>query len=442
MGSFFKKIFGDDEARVSAAITGTPPPPPGSSQGGGENKDSWKVQLQYISELVGQVEENTRDGFKTMVYPMQRTDMVDAFVRISIVNVGDIDTVKQEFDCEFYLSIRWAEPRLEYDMETKAVIEKGPRWGPSIFFANLLQHDLYEMNQVVKFPEMAYNSPEIMLYFHIRGKFKQVFDVRSFPFDYQTLNIKMTARCSIDTVTFSKDPVRDDTIRTANFASKNEWDLQQHVLTEDSTTMVEEGSTDNVFSVYNINLHAMRYSAHYLYNIALIMNLITALTFTSYTVDASSPADRLSITLTLLLTSVALKYVVNGYVPQVAYLTLLDKFIISCMVFQFFVSVESAIAALIHKHFKSALGLFELASFGVLAFIFVCIQLVFGIWSLKCWLKARKMKTKHAVSYKKNRDNTTNLKKVRIVASQRNKHYEASQDRVEMPQMYSMKDIV
>lgn len=76
MGSFFKKIFGDDEARVSAAITGTPPPPPGSSQGGGENKDSWKVQLQYISELVGQVEENTRDGFKTMVYPMQRTDMV------------------------------------------------------------------------------------------------------------------------------------------------------------------------------------------------------------------------------------------------------------------------------------------------------------------------------------------------------------------------------
>lgn len=76
-------------------------------------------------------------------------------MRISIVNVGDIDTVKQEFDCEFYLSIRWAEPRLEYDMETKAVIEKGPRWGPSIFFANLLQHDLYEMNQVVKFPEMV-----------------------------------------------------------------------------------------------------------------------------------------------------------------------------------------------------------------------------------------------------------------------------------------------
>ena len=260
-----------------------------------------------------------------------------------------------------------------------------------------------------------------MLYFHIRGKFKQVFDVRSFPFDYQTLNIKMTARCSTDNVTFSKDPVRDDTIRTANFASKNEWNLEQHVLTEDSTTMVEDGSTDNIFSVYNIDLHAMRYSAHYLYNIALIMNLITALTFTSYTVDASSPADRLSITLTLLLTSVALKYVVNGYVPQVAYLTLLDKFIISCMVFQFLVSVESAIAALIHKHFKSALGLFELASFGVLAFIFLCIELIFGIWSLKCWLKARRMRTKHAVNYKQKRDDTLNLKerrKVRIIENQ------------------------
>ena len=77
MGSFFKKIFGDDEARVSGVTTGTPlPPPTGSSPGAEENKDSWKVQLQRISQLVGQVEENTRDGFKTMVYPMQRTDKV------------------------------------------------------------------------------------------------------------------------------------------------------------------------------------------------------------------------------------------------------------------------------------------------------------------------------------------------------------------------------
>ena len=80
---------------------------------------------------------------------------VEAFVRISTVNVGDIDTVKQEFDCEFYLSVRWAEPRLKYDSLTGTVIENEPRWEPSIFFANLLQHDLYEMNQVVKFPELV-----------------------------------------------------------------------------------------------------------------------------------------------------------------------------------------------------------------------------------------------------------------------------------------------
>ena len=78
MGSFFKKFFGDDEARVSGATTGAPPPLPqtGLSPGAEESKDSWKVQLQYISQVVGQVEENTRDGFKTMVYPMQRTDKV------------------------------------------------------------------------------------------------------------------------------------------------------------------------------------------------------------------------------------------------------------------------------------------------------------------------------------------------------------------------------
>ena len=87
------------------------------------------------------------------IFPLLRK--VEAFVKISIVNVGDIDTVKQEFDCEFYLSIRWAEPRLEYDTQTGVVIETEPRWEQSIFFTNLIQHDLYEMNAEVKLPEMV-----------------------------------------------------------------------------------------------------------------------------------------------------------------------------------------------------------------------------------------------------------------------------------------------
>ena len=34
-------------------------------------------------------------------------------IRASFISVGDIDTVKQEFSCDIYVSVTWREPRLQ-----------------------------------------------------------------------------------------------------------------------------------------------------------------------------------------------------------------------------------------------------------------------------------------------------------------------------------------
>lgn len=51
--------------------------------------------------------------------------------------------------------------------------------------------------------------------------------------------------------------------------------------------------------------------------------LIDMLSFCSFSVDVSEPSDRLSVTLTLLLTAVAFKFVVSQSLPTISYLTLL-----------------------------------------------------------------------------------------------------------------------
>ena len=51
------------------------------------------------------------------------------------------------------------------------------------------------------------------------------------------------------------------------------------------------------------------------------------LSFCSFSVDISSPSDRLSVTLTLLLTAVAFKFVVSQSLPTISYLTLLVSII-------------------------------------------------------------------------------------------------------------------
>lgn len=34
-------------------------------------------------------------------------------IRTSIISVGDIDTVGQQFKCDFYMSATWSEPQLQ-----------------------------------------------------------------------------------------------------------------------------------------------------------------------------------------------------------------------------------------------------------------------------------------------------------------------------------------
>ena len=34
-------------------------------------------------------------------------------IRTSVISVGDVDTVKQEFSCDIYVSATWREPRLK-----------------------------------------------------------------------------------------------------------------------------------------------------------------------------------------------------------------------------------------------------------------------------------------------------------------------------------------
>eukprot|EP00794_Sanderia_malayensis_P020438 gene20438-22453_t len=163
----------------------------------------------------------------------------------------------------------------------------------------------------------------------------------------------------------TEDGLTRNNIRTWNFAAQNEWRIQNYVLSEKTFTKKEyckEGSmstSPNIYPLYKIKMYARRKYGFFLYNIALTMALITALTFTNFTVGADVPGDRIQISLTLLLTSVALKYVVNGYIPQTPTPTVLGSYILASMVFQFVMAVQSGISGLVHSYKPHALKMFE-----------------------------------------------------------------------------------
>lgn len=99
------------------------------------------------------IENNTRDEIKKMVWYKKRVGSVDVYVRVSVVSVGDINTVLQQFTCEFYLSLRWDEPNLRDMVDKQDEIDWSNQWEPGIYFVDLIQIDKYERNEALSKPK-------------------------------------------------------------------------------------------------------------------------------------------------------------------------------------------------------------------------------------------------------------------------------------------------
>ena len=131
-------------------------------------------------------------------------------------------------------------------------------------------------------------------------------------------------------------------VQTSNFGMSNVWSLSEHVRMRTYHTRSFDSGTRVIKPCLNISLLATRRPEYYLWNIELPMFVLTSLTGMVWAIPPSDTADRLSVSLTLVLTAVAYKLTVAQSIPQVAYLTQLDQFVGICFAFMVFAAVENA----------------------------------------------------------------------------------------------------
>ena len=362
-----------------------------------EQADSTEI-LKRKPELKEKYRKKSNDNVRLIQVLASRDDSVNVVVRMSIIRVGEIDAVRQEFHCEFFMRLRWEEPRLQNKTidEQKEMDEEDIDWNPSYYFANAVNIQDHERWMEI----IEGEPPQVTFGCRIIGTFKDVLKVNNFPFDYQDLSLTLTSQYRAGKLTFVKDWEKDDNIRTEYFYPTQEWELKPHVITEQKTLGVKEGSSSNIYPQYIIRMNVMRKYKFYIYNVFLILFLITALTFSSFAVEASARGARILIPITLLLTSVAFKYNVQQYVPRVPYLTLVDKYIFWSMIFQFFMAVRNAVSGfIIHP---SKLLYFEWISFGIAVLVFTLINARFGYLSFKCIKYAKLRMQQDKAKYKEN----------------------------------------
>merc|ERR1712154_56123 len=85
----------------------------------------------------------------------------------------------------------------------------------------------------------------------------------------------------------------------------------------------------------------------FMWNIVLLVLCIECLAITAFALDLNDEgADRLGLSITLVLTAVAFLHIVKSGLPNVPYLTFLDFYVLSSYVFLMAIMFETAILTL------------------------------------------------------------------------------------------------
>ncbi|PNH08027.1 Gamma-aminobutyric acid receptor subunit beta [Tetrabaena socialis] len=101
------------------------------------------------------------------------------------------------------------------------------------------------------------------------------------------------------------------------------------------------------YTTLSFNLSLRRKLSFYWWNITMPIFLLVLISFASFFMDHQALADRLNLTVVVLLTLVAFKFVLSQYIPATSYLTFMDMYVVASFTFVFLVALQNLITFII-----------------------------------------------------------------------------------------------
>lgn len=300
--------------------------------------------------------------------------MADKFyevrIRISIKRVLTIDIPAQTFAADFFIEASWLSKEegiyaadVQPDEENSNYLEGKMRikgsdkdfFNPQLCFRNLIEwkgDNKSSWSAIYPDPE----KKEAVVCYRVTGsaEFQEQMELESFPLDIQALTVKISSGFEAPAnltdalnVRLSSKHVRPSVrlvpncspkyrsiVNIKNFVLSNEYDLHPQVKMVQSVTDVTESASGTQYSVLDASVCVTRRAGFWVMNVVFPIFLITLTNAASYTVPPTDVADRCSISLTLMLTTVAYKYIIADKLPAISYLTLIDKYVLLCLSIQ------------------------------------------------------------------------------------------------------------
>ena len=268
--------------------------------------------------------------------------------RMSMFHLDEINTVAQSFRADVYIEYRLRGITLDPDEGLVKTLFHA--YGFRDMLELIMAIDLISMERwsSISRSSTVPNTYDYALRLRARAIFAEQYELAEFPFDVQDMHITTTLNIPKIRATLIENLEFPSIMMHRTFQHKSVFDIVYgEVLSVEMTTSdPSESGACYIYPRCTFITTLSRHHGYYITNVLSPMMVLTYLAAVSAgAVDSDgarmSTADRLSVTLTLMLTAVAYKFIVASALPQVSYLTSLDTYVLVCFLFLFLISVEN-----------------------------------------------------------------------------------------------------
>jgi hypothetical protein len=288
-------------------------------------------------------------------------------VGIVILDVDNVDTVNQSFEANVFYGARWHDPREAHEGANPIVKPLTQVWNPRLQIVN-------QQRTWKTFPEVVEIFPngEVVYRQRVWGSFSQPLNLRDFPFDSQSFTVQLAAagfrEGQIELVPDSGG--QSGISENLSFPDwrVTGWRAEPRVY----QPHVRIGKIPG----FAFTFEATRKRNYYVVKVLVPLIFIVMMSWVVFWTDPKESGTDIGVAVTSMLTLIAYRFAIGGFLPVISYLTRLDYFILGSTILVFSSLAEVvATSALVHRGRKDLAFSFDRVSRWVFPAIFIYLTL-------------------------------------------------------------------
>jgi hypothetical protein len=251
-------------------------------------------------------------------------------VGIFMIDLQEISDVNQTLNGDFAVVQSWLDPRLS--LMAGCEIALNEIWSPGLAFRN-------SGRKYTSLPKVVSIGPGGRVSYAQRytGTFATYHHLHDFPFDKQNIRISLApfgglSEKDIQLVVEEKSSIRSEILNISD------WTIGG---VEETISNVYSSYYETYQSSYDFNITANRLKAFYVWKVILPLCLIVAMSWSVFWINPAQYGPQIGLSATSMLTLIAFIFATTNMVPKLAYLTLLDRFIVGSTILVFLALFES-----------------------------------------------------------------------------------------------------